>query len=142
MKPYSPNSFAHALPDTQRQWTQSVDQVLNSNVDMGTPKGNTPTDVGTYGINAGVYSQFAQGNGSGVLIRVAANGVMGTGANYNWGSTGTGIPINHGLQRQPIGFHVVDSDKNVNVYRTAAPDENQITLASTDNSASATVYVF
>jgi hypothetical protein len=142
MKPYDPNTFAHELPVAHRQFVQSVNDVLNSNVDMGTPQGNTPTNAGTYGINAGVYSQFKQGNGSGVLIRIAANGVVGTGATYNWGTTGTGVLINHGLLRQPIGFHVVDADKDVRVYRTAAPDQNQITLASTDNTSSVTVYVF
>jgi hypothetical protein len=139
---FDPNSFAHLLPDLHRQFVQSVKKVFSGNVDMGVATGNTPTNAGTYGINAGVYSQFDQGNGSGVLIRIAANGVTGTGASYNWGTTGTGIVINHGLLRQPIGFHVVDADKSVQVYRTAAPDSNQITLASTDNSASVTVYVF
>lgn len=142
MKPDDPNSFAHELPMAHRQFVQSVNNVLNSNVDMGTPQGNTPTDKVTYGINAGVFSQFKQGNGSGVLVRVAANGVIGTGAAYNWGTTGVGVVINHGLLRQPIGFHVVDADKQVQVYRTTAPDSNQITLASTDNSASVTMYVF
>jgi len=140
-KPFDPNSFAHSLPDNHRQWVQSTQNTLVGNVDMGTPSGNTPT-TSSYGVNAGVYTQFSKGNGSGVLIRIAANGVMGTGASYNWGATGTGVVINHGLLRQPIGFHVVDSDKQVSVYRTTAPDQNQITLASTDNTSSVTVYVF
>lgn len=142
MKPYDPNTFAPKLDDQHRQWVQSVQNTLVSNVDMGTAEGNTPTDEGTYGINAGVYSQFKQGNGSGVLVRIAANGVTGTGAAYNWVGTGVGVPINHGLLRQPIGFKIVDKDKSVDVYRTTAPDSNQITLASTDNTASVTVYVF
>lgn len=142
MQVYDPNSFAQTLDPLHRQFVQSIKNVLSSNVDMGTPNGNTPTDTTTYGINAGVYSQFNQGNGSGMLVRIAANALNGTGASYNWGATGTGIVINHGLLRQPIGFHVVDADKNVSVYRTAAPDKNQITLASTDNSASVTVYIF
>lgn len=141
-KPPDPNNFAHSLPNTHRNWVQGVQSTLQGDVNMGTPNGNTPTDVGTYGINAGVYSQFQKGNGSGVLIRIAANGVSGTGATYNWGSTGVGVPINHGLLRQPVGFHVVDADKQVNVYRTTAPDQNQITLASSDNTASVTIYVF
>ena len=142
MKPFDPNSFAHTLTDSHRLFVQSVNNVLNNNVDMGTPQGNTPVDTETYGINAGVYSKFTQGNGSGILIRIAANGIDGTGAPYNWGAPATGIVINHGLQRQPIGFHVVDQDKTVSVYRTAVPDQNQITLASSDNSASVTIYVF
>ena len=142
MQPFDPNTFAHTLPDQHRQFVQSVNSVLKNNVDMGVANGNTPKNAGTYGINAGVYSKFQQGNGSGVLVRIAANAVVGTGASYNWGTTGTGIPINHGLLRQPIGFHVVDQDKDVRVYRTASPDNNQITLASTDNTASVTVYIF
>jgi hypothetical protein len=142
MKPFDPNAFAHELPDLHRQFVQSVNQVLNKNVDMGTPTGNTPTNVGTYGINAGVYNQFQQGNGSGVLIRIAAHGLAGSGASYNWAGAGVGIVLNHGLLRQPIGFKIVDKDKAVDVYRTAAPDQNQITLACTDITASVTVYVF
>ena len=142
MKPFDPNSFAHELPTMHRQFVQSVNNVLTGNVDMGTAEGNTPSDTGTYGINAGVYSQFKQGNGSGVLVRITANGLVGSGANYTWAGTGVGISINHGLLRQPIGFKIVDKDKTVDVYRTAAPDKDQITLASTDNTASVTIYVF
>ena len=36
---------------------------------MGTAKGNAPS---TAGVNAGVYTQFEKGNGSGTLIRIAA----------------------------------------------------------------------
>jgi hypothetical protein len=139
MKPYDPNTFAPSLPTVHRQWIQTVQQTLTGNVDMGTPTGNAPTSAG---VNAGVYTQFEQGNGSGILIRIAASGVLNTGASYNWAGTGTGIVINHGLQRQPIGFHVVDQDKAVQVYRTAPPTNQTVTLASSDNTASVTVYVF
>lgn len=138
-QPYDPNTFAHELPILHRQWTQSVQQVMNGNVDMGTPTGNAPESAG---VNAGVYTQFQKGNGSGVLVRIAANGVAGTGAPYSWAGSNVGIPIIHGLLRKPIGFHVVDQDKQVSIYRTAPPDENQITLAPTDNTASVTVYIF
>ena len=141
-KVFDPNVFAHELPANQRQFSQSVQGVLTNDIDMGTPVGNTPTDETTYGINAGVYSQFEQGNGSGRLIRIAANGVAGTGADYNWAGTGVGVVVNHKLLRKPIGFSIMDADKDVKIYRTAAPDDNQITLASTDNSASVTIYVF
>jgi hypothetical protein len=138
VKPYDPNTFAHTLPATHRQWTQSVQQTLTGNIDMGTAKGNAPS---TAGVNAGVYTQFDKGNGSGVLIRIAASGSTGTGAAYNWPSSGS-LVINHGLLRQPIGFHVVDQDKNAPVSRTAPPDNNQITLTTTDPTASHTIYVF
>lgn len=137
-QPYDPNTFAHKLPVAQRQWTQSVQDTMNGNVDMGTPKGNAAT---TAGVNAGVYTQFNKGNGSGVLIRVAANGDTDQGADYNWPASGS-LVINHGLLRKPIGFHIVDQDKNAPVSRTAPPDEDQITLITTDNTASHTIYVF
>lgn len=139
-KCYDPNSFAQDLPMLHRQFVQSVNTVLNGSVDMGTPTGNAPDSAG---VNAGVYTQFQRGNGSGVLVRIAAYNVVNTGAVYNWASSGgTGVVIKHKLQRKPIGFHVVDSDKQVQVYRTAAPDDQQITLATSDNTASVTVYVF
>lgn len=140
-QPFNPNSFALSLPDDHRQFVQSIASNMNGNLDMGTPQGTVPTTSG-FGINQGVFSQFQKGNGSGVLVRIAAAGVSGTGATYNWTTANTGVVINHGLLRQPIGFHVVDMDKTVSVFRTAAPDQNQITLAPTDASASVTVYIF
>lgn len=139
MIPQNPQTFAATVPRQQLQQSQSVYNTLNGNTDFGTPTGNAPTGAG---VNAGVYTQFARGNGSGVLIRIAANGVTGTGAPYNWAGSNVGVPINHGLQRQPIGFIVCDKDKTVDIYRTAAPNSTQITLAPTDNSASVTVYIF
>jgi hypothetical protein len=138
MRPYDPNTFAHTLSDSHRQWTQGVQQTLSGNVDMGTAKGSAPTSAGT---NAGVYTQFDKGNGSGTLIRIAATSATDTGAAYNWPASGS-LVINHGLKRQPIGFHVVDQDKNAPVSRTAPPDSDQITLTTTDPTASHTVYVF
>lgn len=138
MLPKDPNTFAHKLPEQHRQCLQSVHQVLSGNVDMGTAKGSAPASAG---INAGVYTQFDKGNGSGTLIRIAATGATDTGAAYNWPASGS-LVINHGLLRQPIGFHVVDQDKNAPVSRTAAPDSNQITLTTTDPTASHTIYVF
>ena len=138
-KSFDPNSFAQDLPILHRQFVQSVNQVLNGSIDMGTPTGNAPDSAG---VNAGVYTQFDRGNSSGVLIRIAAVGVTDTGAPYNWAGSLTGLVINHGLKRKPIGFHVVDSDGQAQVYRTAPPDENTITLATTDSSVSVTVYVF
>jgi hypothetical protein len=136
---YNPNAFAQSLDPLHRQFVQSVDQTLNGGVDMGTPTGNAPDSAG---VNAGVYTKFKQGNSSGVLIRIAAQGVTDTGADYEWGAVSTGIVINHGLLRKPIGFKIVDMDKPVQVYRTAPPDKQQITLAPTDNTASVTIYVF
>jgi hypothetical protein len=138
MKPYDPNTIAHTLPVAHRQFLQSVNNVLTGNVDMGTPKGTAPS---TAGVNAGVYTQFDKGNGSGKLIRIAATGVTDTGAAYNWPSSGS-LVINHGLLQKPIGFHVVDVDGIATVHRTAPPDENQITLTTSDPTVSHTIYVF
>jgi len=109
---------------------------------MGTP---TVTGVSTHpndgSVNAGVYTGFDKGNSSGVLIRIDAHGSSNPGVTYTWPSSG-GVKISHGLGRQPIGFKIVDKDKAVDVYRTAPPDKDFITLAATDISASVTVYVF
>lgn len=137
-KTYNPTSLVHQVTNEMRTWVQSVHKILNGAVDMGVPIKQAPAG----GVNGKVYTQFQQGNSSGVLIRVAANGVSGTGAPYNWAGINVGIAIIHGLLRQPIGFKVVDKDKTVDVYRTAAPTTTTITLAPTDNTASVTVYIF
>ena len=139
MKPYDPNTFAPSLPTVHRQWVQNIQQVLTGNVDIGTAVGSAPISAG---VNAGVYTQFKQGNGSGILIRVAASGITNTGAPYTWAGVGVGVAINHGLQRQPIGFHVVDQDNAIQVYRTAPPTDQTITLAPSDDTVSVTVYIF
>lgn len=136
---FDPNSFAHELPTLHRQWTQSVDKQLNGGVDMGTPKKNA---LASAGVNAGVYTQFDKGNSSGVLFRIAATGNSDQNAPYNWAGVSTGVVIFHGLKRKPIGFHVVDSDGQIQVYRTAPPDDQQITLAPSDDTISVTVYIF
>lgn len=140
MKSVNPQLLANKVNREVLGWAQSIHQVVNGGVDMGTPAGARVPASG--GINAGVYTQFNQGNSTGVLIRIAANGVSNTGASYNWAGVNVGVAIKHGLGRQPIGFHTVDADKDVRLYRTAAPDATQITLAPTDNTASVTVYIF
>ena len=129
---------ATKLSPDHLKWIQSTFKVLSGNISLGEPA----LQDATAGINKGVFTTFEKGNGSGVLIRVAANGVSGSGAAYNWTGVNVGIPINHGLQRQPVGFFICDKDKTVDVYRTAPPDATQITLAPTDNSASVTLYIF
>lgn len=135
----NPSSFIHTLADPMKKWVQSLHKELTGSVDMGAP---SPGSKAGSGINTGVAGQYQKGNGSGILIRVAAHGSSGTGATYVWAAVNVGIVINHGLLRQPIGFKVVDKDKSVDVYRTAAPDMNQITVAPTDNTASVTLYIF
>lgn len=137
-KTYNPSSMLSDLSLKNRQWVQSVHEALNGSIDMGAPTGNQPLDSS---VNAGVYNQFEKSNGSGVLIRVDANGSTGTGASYTWPASG-GLAIVHELGRQPIGFHVVDSDKAVQVFRTAAPNNSLIQVSPTDITASVTLYIF
>lgn len=136
---YNPSSMVSEVTEKMRTWMQSLHKEVNGGLDFGNPTGNTPTSG--FGVNNGVYTQFERGNGSGVLVRIAANGVTGTGASYNWDGSGQ-VVINHGLLKQPIGFKVVDVDKDARIYRSAAPDSNTITLSSTDKTASVTVYIF
>jgi hypothetical protein len=123
--------FTQSLPIQHRKWTQSVDEVLNGGVTLGVPIGKN---------NAGVFNEFSPDTSNGVLIRVGANGT--TEQKYIWGAIGTGIAINHGLQRQPIGFKIVDKDKTVDVWRTVTPTINTITLAPSDNTVNVTLYIF
>jgi hypothetical protein len=140
---YNPTSFIEeikqALSDKARIWIQSVHQQINGNLSFSDPTGTAPTTGG--GVNAGVYTQFQKSNGSGILIRVAAYGVTGTGAPYNWPAAGA-LTINHGLGRQPIGFHIIDVDTaNFSAYRSAAPTAQQIQITPSTNTASVTLHI-
>jgi hypothetical protein len=130
-KTLNPVDFARGMPAQLLQWAQSVHKQINGSLSMGEPIGKDST---------GNYNAFNQGNTSGVLIRIGASGTSGN--SYAWTTTGTGISINHGLLKQPIGFHLVNSDKSLNIWQTVTPDVNTITLAPSDATANATVYVF
>ena len=111
------------------RWAQSVDVVLGGNVDMGVPTGKN---------SAGIYNTFSAGNSSGVLIRVGASTSSEA---VKWDSSGN-LTLNHALGRQPIGFKIVDKDGTVDVWRTAVPTDQQITLKSSSPSTNVTLYVF
>lgn len=138
MNVLDPQNLVAEITPAELKQHQSVHQALTGNIDMGSGTGTAPSSSG---VNAGVYTQFNKGNGSGTLIRIAANGVVDTGADYNWPASGP-LVINHKLLRKPIGWHIVDSDGTSNIKRTAPPDLNQITLETSDNTVSNTVYVF
>jgi hypothetical protein len=138
MDTFNPSSFLYDLKDHMRIWVQSVHRTMNGSLDLGVPKGIHPVDGS---VNSGVFNQFDKGNGSGVLVRIDAHGAIGTGAPYTWPAAGS-VSIVHGLGRQPIGFHVVDADKDVRVFRPAAPNSSLIQLQPTDITASVTVYIF
>lgn len=131
MKVLNPQNHQADISPEQLRWSQSVHKALNGGVDMGVPISKN---------TAGVYNEFEQGNSTGNLIRIGAHGT--TEQQYTWGSTSVGIPVQHGLGRQPIGFKIVDKDKTVDVYRTTVPDESTITVAPTDNTANVTLYIF
>lgn len=139
MKTINPSAYLDKFHPGVKEWVQSIHKAINGALSLADPSAKVPTG---FGINTGVYTQFNQGNTNGTHIRIAANGVTGTGAAYNWAGIGVGVLIFHKLGRQPIGFAVVDADKDVRIYRTAAPDTNQITLAPTDNTASVTLHIY
>ena len=109
---------------------QSVQKALSGNIALA-----SPTSLNS----AGIYNKFQQDNGNGVMIRIGASG---SGEQYTFSAPNTGIVINHGLGRQPSGFHVADLDGVGTIYRTTAPDANQITLACTVDTVNATVYIW
>ena len=128
-KVLNPQHFQAKITPEHMRWTQSVYKTLNAGVDMGVPLSQN---------TAGVYNKFQQGNSSGILLRIGATGGS---ESYNWPASGS-LVINHGLGRQPIGFKIVDKDKTVDVFRTAAPTVQTITLQPTDHTANVTVYIF
>jgi len=130
MLPISPDR--HTITDSGvLHWAQSVYRALNKALSLGEPIGQNA---------ALVYNQFTQDNTNGVLIRIGAAG--GTEV-YNWPAPNVGIAINHGLQRQPIGFITCDIDAGGIIYRTVSPPTaDTIVLACTSGVANATVYIF
>lgn len=136
-KTLNPVDFARELATNTMRWAQSVHKILNGAVDMGVPTQKDAT---------GNYNTFSQGNASGVLIRIGANGSSGN--TIIWAAAAAPITIQHGLvdsmnqPRQPIGVHLVNSDKDLRVWQPTAPTTANIFLAPSDNTANATVYVF
>jgi len=133
----NPNDWALGMPRQQQEWAQSVHKTLNGLVDQGTPVSKDAT---------GNFAEFTTGNTSGVLIRVGASGAPNY--KYNWTTSHTPITINHGLldsngqPRQPIGVHIVNKDKAVDVYMATAPDDKTAQVSPTDATATVTLYFF
>ena len=112
------------------RWAQSVYKALNGALTFGNP---TKQDAN------GVYNAFTSDNSSCVLLYIGANG---SGATLSWLASNTGQAINHGLLRQPIGFIPIYKSKTCDIYSTATPTTNNITLAITDDTAMTIVMVF
>lgn len=131
MNTQNPSDKSLELTPAQRKWAQTLHKAINGGLDMGIPQTKD---------SSGNYNTFLPGNNDGVLIRISPNG--STDNKYAWGATSTGIAINHTLLRQPVGAHLVSSNKDLRIWQTATPTVNTITIAPSDNSAYATIYIF
>lgn len=134
MKPINPTLDNIKTPQSALRQAQSTYKALNNGLELAVPVGQDST---------GAYSKFEPGNSSGIMIRIGAFG--STNGQYQWPSApNTALVINHGLLKQPLGFHVTDVDGNATVYRVsgATLDFNHISLAITDTSVNATVFIF
>lgn len=132
MRPVNPSMEAVKTPAGNLRVLKSVAETLNGALSYGQPTGDKDS--------TGVFSKFTPDNVNNVIIRIGANG--STNGQYQWSSGGI-AKINHGLQRQPVGFKVLDKDATCDVYRTGgAPTVNIIQLTCTDPAANVTVEIF
>lgn len=124
----------HVMNDSRQmlRWMQSVYKTLVGGTMLAQPVGTNAQ---------GIYNKFVLANGNGVMIRI---GAAGSGETYTWNSINSTVVINHGLQRQPIGFHVVDADGLIVVYRTAGQPLNKdnIYLSANVPNVNTTIYIF
>lgn len=130
-KSVNPNDFALGMPTQQLKWAQSTHQVLNGQIDQGTPTSKDST---------GNWNAFANPNINGVLIRIGASGTADN--KYAWTTSNTPIMINHGLQRQPIGVRLENNDKDVRIFQPTVADETNVYVAPTDATANCTLFIF
>lgn len=137
MKSLNPQDFALGLPAGQLRWALSEHKVIQGGIDMGIPQSKDST---------GNYNTFDQGNTNGVLVRVGASG---SSDNKNaWTTSNTQIAINHGLTdsngqpRQPVGVHLVNSNKQLTIWQPTTPDTTNVYVAPSDATAYATLYIF
>jgi len=133
----NPVDMAMGLPRQQLQWAQSLHNTVNGGIDQGVPTGKDST---------GNFSTFTQGNANGQLVRIGASG--STEHDNAWTSSNAPITVNHSLvdangkPRQPIGVHIVNKSKTVDVYMPTAPTTSTVTIAPTDATAHTTLYIF
>lgn len=131
MKPTNPtNQGVHTAAGQLRQ-AKSVFKVLNGGLSYGVPTGTKDS--------TGCFSEFQNDNIDNVIIRIGANGSQN--GSYQFDAGGN-VSINHGLQRQPIGFKILDKDQSCDIHRTATPDSNFIKLQCTVINANVTVEIF
>lgn len=134
MKSINPTSSNHSNITGTLRVSQSVYKTLNQGIELAVPLGQDST---------GVYNKFAPGNHSGQMIRICASGTANV--DYAWPATpGDPLVINHGLLKQPLGFHVTDIDAAAKIYRVAGAtlNANSISLATDTPTCNATVFIF
>lgn len=136
MKINNPTKDNMTTPELILRWAQSVFKALTGGLTFGQP-GNTTGGVVTD--SAGIYNSFIPDNFDCKLLYI---GAVGSGSALLWANSNTGQAFNHGLQRQPIGFFVVYKTKACDVYSTATPTKDTITLAITDDTAKTIVLIF
>jgi len=112
------------------RWAQSVYKAMTGGLSFGQPSGQAA---------GGVYNAFTPDNFNNVILYIGANG---SGSTLSWTASNTGQAFNHGLQRQPIGFLTLYKNKTCDIYSTATPTTNNITLAVTDDTATTIIMVF
>ena len=131
MKPTNPSMQTVKTPASQLRLAKSTFKALSGGLSYGTPSGLKDA--------TGCFSEFNTDNMNNVIIRIGANGT--TNGTYQFDATGA-VTINHGLQRQPIGFKILDKDQSCDVFRTATPDNNFIKLKCSVTNANVTVEIF
>lgn len=131
-RPVTPSLEAVKSPTGLLRTMKSTTKILNGGLTYGTPTGVKDS--------TGVYSKFDTDNINNAIFRIGANGT--TNGQYQWSSGGT-VTIAHGLQRQPVGFKILDKDAACDVYRTGgAPTTTLITLTCSITTANVTVEIF
>lgn len=131
-KPVNPSMEMVKSPQGILRTSKSIVKAMNGNLSYGTPTGVKDS--------TGVFSEFAVDNLNNSIVRIGANG--STNGKYQWSAGGVAT-IAHGLQRQPIGFKILDKDAACDVYRTGgAPTATLIQLTCSVASANVTVEIF
>lgn len=131
MKPTNPSMQTIKTPASQLRLAKSTFKTLNGGLTYGVPTGLKDS--------TGCYSEFNIDNINNNIIRIGANGTQN--GSYQFDATGA-VKINHGLQRQPIGFKILDKDQSCDIFRTATPDSNFISLKCSVINANVTVEIF
>ena len=136
-KTLNPVDWALGMPGQVFKWAQNLHLTVNGSLDMGVPQSQD---------SSGNFNTFKDGNMNGVLVRVSPSG--GTDNKNVWTASNTPISINHGLidsngkPRQPVGVHLVSSDKALNIYQPMTPTTSEVFVAPSDATAYATLYIF